>query len=223
MRRTTLITLFGLAAIMTACMQSPEGDIATTGDAFTIDRETRGIPLSIDTSASYIEWLGTKPGGNHYGTLSIKQGTIYTHEGEITGGTVILDMTSIKVDDIKNPGTNQALVNHLLSNDFFHVDSFPTGYFDIAQVAPLTNAPPESNSTHSVTGNLTLKGITKGINFTTNIEVADNRLHAKTPQFVLDRTNWNVNYGSRSVFANLKDNFIHDEMAMKIHLVAKNE
>ena len=67
---------------------------------------------------------------------------------------------------------------------------------------------------------MTLRGITKGVIFTAIIELDGLGVEASTPQFFLNRTLWSVNYGSQSVFANLKDNFIHDEMGVRIHLKA---
>jgi polyisoprenoid-binding protein YceI len=75
--------------------------------------------------------------------------------------------------------------------------------------------------THRIEGNLTIKGVTKRISFPAQVGISNNVIMAKTPQFTLNRTEWSVNYGSKSIFANLKDNFIHDEMGIKIHLQSK--
>jgi hypothetical protein len=67
-----------------------------------------------------------------------------------------------------------------------------------------------------------MKGITKAISFDAQIETTENLVSAKTVRFLIDRTEWGVNYGSNKIFdVNLKDNFIHDDMALTIKLVAE--
>ncbi len=207
-----------LALTLASCMQAPQGDRVAADGTFVINEKTKGVALSVDTLNSHIEWLGTKPGGTHFGTVKLSGGTVYVDNGKVTGGTFTINLKSIAVDDIKEEAMNKALVNHLLSPDFFLVDSFPNAEFQIAQV----QLADESTSTYSVSGNLTVRGTTKGITFTTEIKVDNNRVSVASPQFVINRTHWNVNYGSQSVFANLKDNFIHDEIGLKVKLVAKN-
>ena len=220
--KTKLITLLGLVVLMASCMQSPEGERVKTGDAIEIDLPKDAISINANINESSIKWLGTKPTGTHYGTLSIKEGTLYVKDGELLAGSFTMDMNSIVVEDIKDPEMNQRLLNHLESEDFFLVDSFPTATFVFSNIQDLESDQidheEELKPTHRIEGNLTMRGITKKVNFPAKIKVSDKGVEAITPQFILNRTDWNVNYGSRSVFANLKDNFIHDEIGITISL-----
>ena len=75
--------------------------------------------------------------------------------------------------------------------------------------------------THTITGNLTLKAITKSISFNSMVSVDGDNFEAQTNQFFIDRSEWAVKYGSRKFFDDLKDKFINDEMGIGIKLVAK--
>ncbi|MDX9769385.1 MAG: YceI family protein [Tenuifilaceae bacterium] len=217
--RTIFIMMAVLAIGATSCMQSPEGEKVKSDDATEIHFAELANTVTPNLALSKVEWLGTKPTGTHYGTLSIKEGSLFVKDGELTGGVFVLDMTSIVVLDIDDPKMNENLVGHLKSADFFLVDSFPTATFKFSTVTPLessTEVEGKVNPTHRIEGNLTMRGITRRVNFPAKIKIDEQGISAKTPQFVINRTEWNVNYGSKSVFANLKDNFIHDEIGITI-------
>ncbi|NHB69300.1 YceI family protein [Perlabentimonas gracilis] len=217
--RTIFIMMAVLAVGATSCMQSPEGEKVKSDDATEIHFAELANTVTPNLALSKVEWLGTKPTGTHYGTLSIKEGSLFVKDGELTGGVFVLDMNSIVVLDIDDPKMNENLVGHLKSADFFLVDSFPTATFKFSTVTPLelsTEVEGKVNPTHRIEGNLTMRGITRRVNFPAKIKIDEQGISAKTPQFVINRTEWNVNYGSKSVFANLKDNFIHDEIGITI-------
>ena len=222
MRTKVLIASFvGLTAIMASCMQNPQGEKAKTGEATKVEVFSNDFKQDINLENSSIEWLGTKPTGTHYGTISIKEGSVYINNGELLGGKFTIDMSTIVVLDIEDKEMNQNLTNHLNSPDFFSVDSFPTASFEFSTVKPFSPSAEneyEIKPTHEIEGNLTIKGTTKMISFPAYVEINDDGVKAETPQFLLNRTNWNINYGSKSIFDNLKDNFIHDEMGITIKL-----
>lgn len=213
-----------LAISVTACMNSPKGEKVEAKDVYSINEKVQGETYNAPLNQSSIEWLGTKPTGTHFGTVGLANGKIYIDNSQVTGGSILINMESIICNDIENPEMNGKLVGHLMSNDFFAVDSFPTAQFEIASVEELVDSMSNSNefeSTHTVKGNLTLRGKTKGISFPARIEVTNEIVKVSTPQFFINRTYWGVNYGSKSIFANLADNFIHDEMGLTINFTAK--
>jgi hypothetical protein len=220
----TRVIFFIMAAMTiatTSCMQNPEGEKVKSGEAIEINFPKDAQVLKPSLDASQIKWLGTKPTGTHNGTLSIKEGSLYVKDGELLGGEFTLDMNSIVVLDIEDPKMNGNLVGHLKSADFFLVDSFPTATFKFSSITPMnsgTEADDKVTPTHRIEGNLTLRGITKKVNFPAKIKITEQGVHAQTPQFVINRTEWNVNYGSKSIFDNLKDNFVHDEIGLKIEI-----
>lgn len=216
-----IASLVGLTALLASCMQNPQGEKAKTGESAKVEKFDAKYKQDISPSKSSIEWLGTKPTGTHNGTINLKKGEIYIDDGKLLGGKFIIDMNSIVILDLKDPEMNQNLLNHLKSPDFFMVDSFPTASFEFSTITPFDDnkvSTYETKPTHEIEGNLTIRGITKNISFPAYIEMTDKGLKATTPQFLINRTNWNVNYGSKSLFDNLKDNFVHDEIGITIKL-----
>ncbi len=222
--KISVVLILGVAMAMSSCMQGPQGEKVQTGDATEVSFPKDAIELKADLESSKVEWLGTKPTGTHFGTLGIKDGSLFIKDGKLLGGEFTMDMNSIVVLDLEDPEMKGNLTGHLKSADFFLVDSFPTANFKFATVTPINAVEGTSEgvvATHRIEGNLTMRGVTRKISFPANIEINENSVKGVTPQFVLNRTEWNVNYGSKSVFANLKDNFIHDEMGITITLSTK--
>lgn len=223
MKRTLyLLFIMVSAGLLIAGCGGQTGEKAATADAKEAG-EMQGMVYKADTALSLVEWEGSKPGGKHNGTIAVKSGEVYVDNGAVTGGKIIIDMHSIVNLDIKDKEYNQKLVGHLKSSDFFSVDSFPEAYFTIVSVKPLASVetlPTGETVTHEVTGNLKIKDIEKAITFKARLEVNDNMVSASAPQFIIDRSEWKVKYGSRKFFDNLKDKFIYDEIGLKFTFVA---
>ncbi len=173
--------------------------------------------FSANTEKSKILWVGTKPGGSHNGIVKIKEGKLEVENGEIKGGKFTIGMNSIENYDLQNENMNARLVNHLKSDDFFSVDQFAESYFEITNVRPISG---EGKNTHGITGDLTIKGITKEIRFDARIRMTENKVTALADPFELDRTDWDVNFKSKSVIAGLKDNYIDDIMLLSLSIEA---
>ena len=178
--------------------------------------------LQVNTADSKVNWIGKKVGGEHNGYVKLSGGEIIVDKNEITGGSFTIDFNSIVNLDLKDEGMNGRLVGHLKSADFFDVAKYPTGTFVITKVskakAPAAGA---ARATHTLEGNLTIKGIAKKISFDASINLLNGKLSASAGPFTLDRTQWGVNYQSKSIFAELKDQFIYDDMTLSIELVSK--
>lgn len=220
--RVTLITFIAASLMVGGCMQNPKGEKAQMGDAVDISK-TEGVEYIANIGSTSIEWLGTKPGGSHFGSFPILEGRLLVKEQTIVGGDMIIDMNSLTVKDIEDTKTNQMLVGHLKSADFFAVDSFPTAKFEIAKVTPLDQTSEIEGIivTHTIEGNLSLRGVTRSVSFPSAVKFSEEKVEAKSPKFIINRTHWNANYGSPSIFANLKDKFINDEVALNVSLVAE--
>lgn len=165
----------------------------------------------VDASKSSVKWLGKKVTGEHYGTIAVKEGSLEVANGKVTGGKVVIDMQSIVVDDIKDAGTNAKLVGHLKSDDFFSVATNPTAELAVTKV--------ESNgSSHTFSGNLTIKGTTHPASFTAT-SAKDGKSTVYKGTLTIDRSKYNVKYGSKSFFDNLGDKMIYDEFTLDFSLV----
>jgi len=146
-------------------------------------------------------------------------------DGQIAGGEFIIDMKSIENHDLESREWNSKLVNHLHSDDFFSTDLHPHAKFVITGVEKYTGVSKEESQmpTHTITGNLTIKDVTKSIRFNAIISMDENSVTAESAPFVIDRTKWDVKYKSNSVFDNLKDDFIHDDIGLKVKLQSSLE
>lgn len=165
----------------------------------------------VDAAKSSVKWLGKKVTGEHFGTIAVKEGNLEVANGKVTGGKVVIDMQSLGVDDIKDAGMNGKLVGHLKSDDFFGVANFPTSELVVTKV--------ESNgSSHTFTGNLTIKGITNPASFTAT-SAKDGKSTVYKGVLTIDRTKYNVRYGSKSFFENIGDKAIYDDFTLDFSLV----
>jgi len=191
-------------------------------NAHSSHKPTAYAKLAVNTADSKVNWIGKKPTGEHYGHVKLSGGEIILDENEITGGSFTIDLNSIVNIDLKDEGMNGRLVGHLKSPDFFDVAKYPTATFVITKVSKVPGtAAGGAKATHRLEGNLTIKGITKKIAFDASINVLKGKLTASTESFTIDRTQWGVNYQSKSIFADLKDQFIYDDMTLSIELVSK--
>lgn len=166
---------------------------------------------NVPVSKSEIKWVGKKVTGSHDGSVELKEGHLIKNEaGEFTGGSFVINMQSIKVADIADPEKNKKLEGHLKSNDFFGVEAYPTAKLE------LTSVKKNSDDSYQVIGNLTIKGMTHPVEFKANMNGAT--LMAKVK---VDRTKYNVKYGSGKFFQNLGDRMIYDDFELDVKLTAK--
>ena len=63
-----------------------------------------------------------------------------------------------------------------------------------------------------------MRGTTRSVTFNTLIDIDDEQVTARSMQFLIDRTEWGVNYQSPTVFAELVDRFILDDIALVVNL-----
>ena len=170
--------------------------------------------LAVDTNQSIINWKGYKVLGQHEGTLKIKNGQLDFDNEKLTGGSFEIDMQSITVTDLKGGGKTK-LEGHLKSADFFGVDKFPTAKFKITRVVSRGKT-----GDYKIIGDLTIKKTTKQIKFNAKVN-QQNGLKVATAKITLDRTEFDVRYGSGSFFDSLGDNTIYDEFDLDVKLVVK--
>lgn len=172
--------------------------------------------LEVNTNESKLEWVGEKVTGKHWGTVGIKTGTLTINGNSITGGEIHVDMNTINVEDLEGD-TKAKLTGHLKNDDFFSVEKNPIVKFVITKVK--ADSKLKNGNTHTVTGKLTIKGKTETISFPARINVSDDEVTAFA-SFKLDRTKWDIRYGSGSFFDNLGDKTIYDDFQVKFNITA---
>ncbi len=213
--------LFAMALFLVSCGGNVEGEQVQAEEAVETTEKTTAsaIAYAVNVDNSVVEWEGAKLIGsdNHVGVVKLENGELLVENGEIVGGSCTLDMTTIKNKDLEGVPNKQAqLEGHLKSGDFFEVEKFPKASFEIVSVTPATDNP---DATHQITGNLTMKEITKSITIPANITVSGDQITATTPQFVIDRTEWDVMFNAGALGI-AKDKIIKDEIGLVINLSA---
>lgn len=181
--------------------------------AFSLSTAVMAETKKVDVNKSKVEWTGKKLTGSHNGTINIKEGNLEVENGKLTGGKVVMDMSSIKVLDLTDADSNGKLTGHLKSDDFFGVATHPTSTLEITKV--------EGTSTnHTITGNLTIKGKTNPVTFTAT-STKDGQNLVYNGDITIDRSKFDVRYGSKSFFNDIGDKAINDDFTLDFHLVTQ--
>ena len=214
-----------------SCTSAPKSDEAKTGEAKEVAENATDESWKLDTSASEIEWVGTKVTGYHTGNVPLKNGEIFVKNGEVTGGKFTIDLANMKVEGPKSvdAASNKKLLGHLKSEDFFDVAKNPEGSFELTGVKPYQGAAIKdstdprqdqigkyrvSDPTHTVSGNLTLKGVTKNVEFPARITVSGNNAEA-IAKFNINRKDWGIVYPGKP------DDLIRDAVHLGISIKAE--
>ena len=187
---------------------------AVAASAFANPVKPAAQTVAVDNQKSTFKWVAKKFTGEHYGTINIKSGSFVVDGGKLVGGSFEIDMKSIVCDDIKDAEYNGKLVGHLKSDDFFSVDKNPVSKFVI------TKATVKAGNKYTITGNLTIKGKTKAITFPAYVNVVDGKVAAQAT-FNVDRSDFDVKFGSASFFDGLGDKVIYDDFNVSLNLVTK--
>ena len=194
-------------AVLAACSGAPESDEAQVGDAQEVqETSAEAATYNADLTASKVEWVGTKTTGRHNGTVNLSSGSLKVEGGNVVGGEFVMDMTSITDLDLEGEW-KEKLEGHLKSGDFFKVDEFPTATFVLtgaeATSEVIAENPEENtaeidqykvtNPTHMISGNLTIRGITRGITFPAKVTMTDNGVTA-IAKFNINRKDWDLKW-----------------------------
>tara|TARA_B100000902_G_scaffold396832_1_gene458890 strand:+ start:1571 stop:2152 length:582 start_codon:yes stop_codon:yes gene_type:complete len=168
--------------------------------------------VDVNTESSKIRWKGSKISESHDGIVNIKQGKLILEHGRLVGGGFVIDMNTISTQDMSDKGNNK-LNSHLRNEDFFDVENFPTSKLLIKSTKSI------SKDVYRITADLTIKGITNSIVFDTEIKISGIEYLA-TAKIKIDRTKWDIKYKSGSIFADLGDKAILDEIEFDVMLLS---
>lgn len=220
MKRTLLnIAMIMLITLGVSSCKNGAKETKTSEPKQTLAPTQEATPYRVTSENSTIAWLGSKPTGNHTGTISIKEGAFYLQAATIESGKFVIDMNSITVTDLKQNSGKESLESHLKGTvegkegDFFNVMQYPTATFEVTGVADVAGKT-------MMSGNLTMLSISQNISFPVKVNSQDNMIQVKSETFAIDRTKWGINYGSKSIFDNLGDKFIDDDMEITIDVTA---
>jgi len=185
-----------------------------TPDGRTLVEEIATTPIAdgtyvVDPVASTLTWQAGKtlvPGYVDSGTIEIASGQVVITGGAASAGEVVIDMTSLKPGKTSNTqGTLTRLEEHLKSDDFFAVATYPTATFTLTSVTAEAGA-----NRYTLVGNLTIRGVTESIQIPATIAQQGDTLTV-IGEAVVDRTRYGVKFGSDSLLTGLADNAIIDD------------
>ena len=171
-----------------------------------LNAQERMVP---DNEKSKLVWLGERVANHHTGTIDLQSGWLTWHDNKITSGEFIINMASIT-----DEGNSERLVSHLKSDDFFGVEKFPTAKLVIVGSSSF------EKGAGVVSGTLTIKEVTNPIEFKADLKPGDEGLWFVS-DIIIDRSKYNVRFGSGSFFDNLGDKAINDEFKLTVNLLVK--
>lgn len=176
--------------------------------------------LKVSIEKSWIKWTGRNIGNLHWGAIKLKQGALQVDNGNLTGGSFTINMDSIQCDDITDSALNKLLVWHLKNPDFFEAEAYPEAHFRISAVKDISDATPGKPNIE-IAGDLTIKGLSNAIAFQAVTGWnSDGVLFAQTV-LDIDRTRWNVMYGSGKFFERLGMHLVNDLISLQLYIVAE--
>ncbi len=202
------LILAGFAAIALTATTAFTGPGKTPAKAV-----AKAATYKVDAAKSVMIWNGKKVTGEHTGNVKVSDGAFVVDGNKITGGQFTFDMNSITCTDLTDPTYNGKFIGHMKGEDFFNTAKFPTSTFKITKVTP------KGGDQYDVTGNMTIKGITNAVTVPATVKMAGNQITANG-KAVLDRTKYDIRYGSKSFFENIGDKAIYDDFTVEMKLAA---
>lgn len=215
------IFLSGCSLLSSSTQSEPETSPQTTNNTpETMMAPADATVYKVDTTASTLEWTGRMGPNSHSGTVDISSGEIWLSQDGSISGMFTVDMTSITNEETFEVN-GHTVVEHLKSEDFFEVETYPTATFNLTAAEP-TESEVGADGSYEVSGDLTMKGVTAPINFIATLSQTENTATI-TSDMTIDRSTWNVRYGSASFFDDLGDKVISDQIELNLSLVAEKQ
>ncbi|QLG44257.1 YceI family protein [Costertonia aggregata] len=177
------------------------------GYAATATEPVESEKKQVNVEKSKVTWKGYKVTGSHEGTINLKSGYLVMDGKKLTGGEFVVDMSTLTVTDLEGDSKGK-LEGHLKSGDFFGTESNETSKLVFTSVRPM------NKNSYTVNGDLTIKGITKPVTLVVTLFEGK-----ATATLKVDRTKYDIKYGSGSFFDDLGDKTIYDEFDLVVDLV----
>ena len=180
---------------------------------------TNAPAYKLQPQLSTLGWEGKAVTHGHVGTIQFSGGDLLVKGNALVGGTVTVDMKSLKATDIKDAENQGKFVGHMTSDDFFGVEKNPTSTLTIVSVTPIKGAAKDADNA-TIAGDMTIKGVTQRISFPAKVGVKDG-VAAASGKVTIDRTKFGLKYGSKSFFDSIGDKAIYDDFTLSFNVIAK--
>ncbi len=160
----------------------------------------------VNVEKSTINWNAKKVTGEHSGTVNLQDGVLIFKNGKVAGGNFTVNMTSVSTTDLSGEWKAK-LDGHLKADDFFSTEKFKTSTLEFKKIAT------KANGVYTVTADLTIKGITNPVTFDLNVKG-----NTASTVVKVDRTKYDIKYGSKSFFESIGDKAINDDFDLTVNL-----
>jgi len=177
------------------------------------------VTYKLQPQLSTLGWEGKAVTHGHNGTMQFASGDLLVNGNQVVGGTVVVDMKTMKATDITDKDNHAKFVGHMGGDDFFGTEKFPTATFKITSVKPIAGAAANADNA-TITGDMTIKGVTQQVSFPAKVGVK-NGVAAATGKMTIDRTKFGLKYGSKTFFDSIGDKAINDTFDLTFNVVAK--
>ncbi|MFD2550283.1 YceI family protein [Bizionia sediminis] len=217
--KTRYVSILAIAFALTfsSCGDKAKEAETTAAEAPAAEETENAVNYAVDTEASTIMWKGFKPTGSHTGTIKIENGEFAMANNAIESGKFTIDMASLYVTDLPEDSEGHGkLSGHLKSADFFDVEMYPTSTFEVTEFKT-------ENGATLLSGNLKMKDTENNVTIPVMVTETDNMVTIKSEAFTIDRSKWNVKYGSKSFFDDLGDKFINDDIELQLSITANKQ
>jgi polyisoprenoid-binding protein YceI len=197
----------------------PEANAAPKPDTIRYEPAPTEGAAPYQVSSGTVYWSAKRAiGSMHNGVIAISGGDLMVNQGQLVGGRITLDMSSIEVTNMDDPSEKATLESHLKDKDFFEVKKYPEATFEVTEILPSS----QSAFNWVIRGNLTIKDKTHPVNIPVRMSIAEGKLLAESVTFVINRTKWGVNFRS-GILGTAKDKLIEDvvSLSLKIEAVKK--
>ncbi len=178
-----------------------------------VNSNVSAADYAVDKAVSKVKWEGKKVTGKHTGTISFESGLLTVSKDKVVGGSIVIDMKTIVDEDLTDPEWNKKLIGHLSSDDFFSIAKFPQASMVVNKVTSV------SGDDFHFQADLTIKGIKKPVEFNAKVKVNGDKLSTQGI-ITINRTLYDIKYGSGSFFQGLGDKMISDDFTLEFDVIA---
>lgn len=193
---------------------------AESGNA--VSAAIRDGVYSVDVEKSVLEWTGRNINNRHHGRIALSGGQVVFENGRLTSGSFSLDMKTITNLDLRDDDWRNILLRHLNSEDFFDVEQYPAAVFELKGAVPIAAATPGTPNME-IAGTLTIKDTARPLCFPAVVARQEDGSVKAQAALGIDRTLWNVRYGSGKLFERLGIHLVHDLISIEMFIVARDQ
>ena len=213
-----ILSIALVGTILSSC--SDNGKQADTQEAEKVNvvNAEQATTLNTIQDGSFVDWRASHLGGMQprFGKVLLKDVSFSVNNGTLANATVVMNLGSLTVESFPEGSEQIAkLEGHLKSPDFFNTEKYPTAKFELTQLQEATG---DFNST--ITGNLTISGITKSITFNANVMTSENEVSIHSEDFSINRSDWNLTYNAEGTEGVPVDYLISDDIGFTINVTA---